>query len=610
MTTIRHFERALGRVALVGRSSDRDKAPAITPSSSCAGCASTRTRCASATPTTARRRRRCCSATSRSPPRTRTTRRARWCSPACRTTSSRTRRPTRCSTACTRASTSRPIRTCTPSTRRSPTSSRCSSTSRIRRVLESQIARTRGDLHSENLLGQLAQQFGRATGRGGALRDALGGPNEETGVWEPRQPDPHALDGRRGPHARGAILVAAVFRAFLLIYRARTADLFRIATAGTGRAAGRRDPPRPDAARLAGEAAASAERDPADVHPRDRLLPAGRHHLRRLSARRHHRPTSTTRPRTRRASGSSSSRASASGASTRAASGAWALDALAWPTRRRAVREHVQPAAPSRTRSRTCKPQLANVRPRRRAAVEPRKRPLRDLEGLSTRPLRVLWKWLREGEATAATTPGCSGSWSTGGGAADGVSRQDGEPAVEVHAVRPALRRTIDGGAHDRPRDRDHAAPPRLLRPRRAGQPRTRRTARRASAPKPDFIYRAGCDDADRPARTCEVRRVIRTPGTIDRRRANSPGARTSSTAKRRRRQRFDAGIAASLSDENRSLRDEPFALLHQLEESADAADSSSRPKNGVTVRMYRQGHGDCFLVAFPREGGGDPYTC
>src|SRR5215212_9460425 len=27
----------------------------------------------------------------------------------------------------------------------------------------------------------------------------------------------------------------------------------------------------------------------------------------------------------------------------------------------------------------------------------------------------------------------------------------------------------------------------------------------------------------------------------------------------------------------------------------------------GVTVRMYRQGHGDCFLLALPREGGGGP---
>jgi beta-lactamase superfamily II metal-dependent hydrolase len=30
-------------------------------------------------------------------------------------------------------------------------------------------------------------------------------------------------------------------------------------------------------------------------------------------------------------------------------------------------------------------------------------------------------------------------------------------------------------------------------------------------------------------------------------------------------------------------------------------------PDGGVTVRMYRQGHGDCFLLALPREGGGDP---
>jgi beta-lactamase superfamily II metal-dependent hydrolase len=31
-------------------------------------------------------------------------------------------------------------------------------------------------------------------------------------------------------------------------------------------------------------------------------------------------------------------------------------------------------------------------------------------------------------------------------------------------------------------------------------------------------------------------------------------------------------------------------------------------PPNGVTVRMYRQGHGDCFLIAFPREDSADPY--
>ena len=48
-------------------------------------------------------------------------------------------------------------------------------------VLENQISKTRGNLQSESLLGQLAQQFGQATGRGAALRDALGQKNKTTG---------------------------------------------------------------------------------------------------------------------------------------------------------------------------------------------------------------------------------------------------------------------------------------------------------------------------------------------------------------------------------------------------------------------------------------------
>jgi hypothetical protein len=47
-------------------------------------------------------------------------------------------------------------------------------------------------------------------------------------------PDPTELARRLTPHSRGAILVAAVFDAFLAIYKARTADLYRIATGGTG----------------------------------------------------------------------------------------------------------------------------------------------------------------------------------------------------------------------------------------------------------------------------------------------------------------------------------------------------------------------------------------
>ena len=100
-------------------------------------------------------------------------------------------------------------------------------------VLRHQISQTRGDLRSENLLGQLAQQFGTAIGQHGALRDAIGRIGER-GVWEPRVPDPHAMLSTFEPHARGAILVAAVFDAFLAVYKRRVADLYRIATSGTG----------------------------------------------------------------------------------------------------------------------------------------------------------------------------------------------------------------------------------------------------------------------------------------------------------------------------------------------------------------------------------------
>ena len=101
-------------------------------------------------------------------------------------------------------------------------------------VLRHQIAKTRGDLGTENELGRLAQQFGRALGLHGALRDAIGGVDEETGQWHLKEPDPSDYTRLEEPHARGAILVAAIFEAFLAIYRTRVADLYRIATSGTG----------------------------------------------------------------------------------------------------------------------------------------------------------------------------------------------------------------------------------------------------------------------------------------------------------------------------------------------------------------------------------------
>ena len=101
-------------------------------------------------------------------------------------------------------------------------------------VLRHQIGRTRGDLASENLLGELAQQFGEAIGNYGALRSAIGAHDAQTGRWEPHRPDPEDYQLVTEPHARGAILVAAVFDAFLAIYKRRVADLRRIASSGTG----------------------------------------------------------------------------------------------------------------------------------------------------------------------------------------------------------------------------------------------------------------------------------------------------------------------------------------------------------------------------------------
>jgi hypothetical protein len=100
-------------------------------------------------------------------------------------------------------------------------------------VLRHQMARTRGDLSAPSLLGELAQQFGEATGRYGALRSALG-ERDETGQWRALKPDATRLEVTDEPHARGAILVAAVFGAFRAIFKARVADLMRLATAGTG----------------------------------------------------------------------------------------------------------------------------------------------------------------------------------------------------------------------------------------------------------------------------------------------------------------------------------------------------------------------------------------
>lgn len=100
-------------------------------------------------------------------------------------------------------------------------------------VLKHQIERTRGDLETQSLLGELAQQFGEATGRYGALRNAIG-ETDAYGKWHLIEPSPQKLKEFTDPHNRGSILVAAIFNAFLSIYKARTKKVIILASAGSG----------------------------------------------------------------------------------------------------------------------------------------------------------------------------------------------------------------------------------------------------------------------------------------------------------------------------------------------------------------------------------------
>lgn len=100
-------------------------------------------------------------------------------------------------------------------------------------VLRHQIDRTRGNLETQSLLGELAQQFGEATGRYGALRNAIG-EIQADGSWKLIQPDPNRYREATEPHDRGAILVAAMFSAFLAMYKARTRGVIALASSGSG----------------------------------------------------------------------------------------------------------------------------------------------------------------------------------------------------------------------------------------------------------------------------------------------------------------------------------------------------------------------------------------
>ena len=115
-------------------------------------------------------------------------------------------------------------------------------------VVRHEIARTRGDLKRGELLGNLALQFGQAMGKKrGALRQYINAPPDATRYTQEGD----------DPHDRGAVLMAALFRAFQNIYAERSKDLYQIAAGDLAQAPDR--DLRPELVdRLAHEASTSA----------------------------------------------------------------------------------------------------------------------------------------------------------------------------------------------------------------------------------------------------------------------------------------------------------------------------------------------------------------
>jgi hypothetical protein len=111
----------------------------------------------------------------------------------------------------------------------------------------SNVPQIRVELTADNPLIALAPSFGEALGRPGGLRSAL------------VESDPGALERVWEPHARGQILLAAIFDAFFSIYMRRSQSLFRIYRSGGGRLDSA-DLPYPLAESLADEAHLVADR--------------------------------------------------------------------------------------------------------------------------------------------------------------------------------------------------------------------------------------------------------------------------------------------------------------------------------------------------------------
>ena len=472
-------------------------------------------------------------------------------------------------------------------------------------VLAHQIGRTRGRLENENMLAQLAQEFGQATGRGGALRDALGHVDPPRGVWVRRPPDPHVLDQVQEPHARGAVLVAAVFGAFLLVYRTRTADLYRIATGGTGVLPD--GDIHPDlAARLAAEAADCAQyvlqmciraidycppvditfgdylraivTADADLNPEDDLgyrvaviesfrawgiHPRGTRGMSVESLQWDTLAAVMADLQAQQAQPGPGSRARAGARGTRRPPGTW-TDVVA-DFRGLGARQAAPPPEAEADDEITEAGLTASDRHAARQFEPWNLESDRFTVWRTSEDNRLaLWRWLVRGDGRKyAEAFGLV--LDTAAAPMTVYRNRERVPAVEVHSVRTALRRSPRGALLSElvveitQRRRGYFDRARQTRADAHRQPMSRAT-------DGDFIYRAGCTILMDPV-TLLPRRVIRTAGTVAddgelerMRRFLTGDAPPGGNA-------FDSGRPVSLRQRGATARREPFAALHRRQE-------------------------------------------
>lgn len=96
-------------------------------------------------------------------------------------------------------------------------------------VVAHQIAASGGRLRMEGLLSDIAGQFGEATRIGKSLRSGIDR-KIDPATGRLKAPDATLYAATDEPHARGAILVGALFDSFLTMFENRTRDLMRLAT--------------------------------------------------------------------------------------------------------------------------------------------------------------------------------------------------------------------------------------------------------------------------------------------------------------------------------------------------------------------------------------------